>query len=146
MTEPKCKNVLIAAMGLKDGYPAEMSQDRIEMHLADCPDCRSELDELAAIATLLDSQKRQPRTEHIWTAIEARLIGAPVTQNPSTDWNPFMLLGVLLLGYKLVEMIPDGNFGLLFKIMPILLIVAFFGYLKVNPFKINTELRLEGGE
>jgi hypothetical protein len=43
-------------------------------------------------------------------------------------------------------MIPDRDFGLLFKIMPILLVVAFFGYLKVNPFKINTELRLEGEE
>jgi predicted anti-sigma-YlaC factor YlaD len=146
MTNPTCESVFVAAMALADGYQAEMSPNQIEMHLANCPDCRRELDQLAAIATLLDSQKRQPRIEHIWTSIEARLIDAPVTQNPSTAWNPFILLGVLLVCYKLVEMIPDRDFGLLFKIIPILLVVAFFGYLKVNPFKINTELRLEGEE
>jgi hypothetical protein len=51
-----------------------------------------------------------------------------------------------LVGYKLVEMIPDRGFGLLFKLVPIIFVVAAFGYLKVNPFKINTELTLEGGE
>jgi hypothetical protein len=146
MTKPTCKNVLIAAMGMTDGYQAEMSQDRIAIHLANCPDCRRELDQLSAIATLLDSQARQPRVEHIWTGIEARLIVASVTHNASTPGNPFILLGVLLLCYKLFEMIPERNFGLLFKLMPILLMLAFFGYLKVNPFKINPELRLEGGE
>jgi hypothetical protein len=146
MTEPNCKNVLVAAIGLKDGYPAEMSKNQIEMHLANCPDCSRELDQLAAVAILLDSQQRQPRIEHIWKDIEGRLIDAPGTQNTSTGWNPFILLGVLLLGYKLIEMIPDRDFGLLYKLTPILLIVAFFGYLKINPFKISTELRLERGE
>jgi hypothetical protein len=53
------------------------------------------------------------------------------------------MLGLLLLGYKLIEMIPDRDFGLLFKLVPILLTVVVFGYLKENPFKINPELRGE---
>jgi hypothetical protein len=55
-----------------------------------------------------------------------------------------VFLGVLLLGYRLAEMIPDRDFGLVFKLVPVLLVIAAFSYLRENPFKINTELRLEG--
>ena len=145
MTEHECTNVRVAAMAMADGYEAEIPPDRIATHLASCRDCRLELDQLRAVATLLDSQKRQPRTEHLWTAIDQRLTRASAA-TASTTWQPFTLLGLLLVGYKLVEMIPDRDFGLLSKLVPIVFIVAAFSYLKVNPFKINTELRLEGGE
>jgi hypothetical protein len=51
---------------------------------------------------------------------------------------------LLLLGYRLVEMIPDRHLGLLFKLVPILLVIAAFSYLRENPFKINSQLTLEG--
>jgi hypothetical protein len=41
-------------------------------------------------------------------------------------------------------MVPDRDFGFLFKLLPVLLVIAAFSYLRENPFKINTELRLEG--
>ncbi|CAN5768081.1 hypothetical protein BH20ACI3_BH20ACI3_22280 [soil metagenome] len=41
-------------------------------------------------------------------------------------------------------MIPDRHLGLLFKLVPILLVIAAFSYLRENPFKINFELTLEG--
>jgi hypothetical protein len=144
MTEFNCESVCMAAMALADGYQAEVSAEQIEAHLADCADCRQELSQLRALATLLAGQKRQQQSEHIWAGIVRRLPDAP--QNGSQTWQPFALLGVLLLGYKLVEMIPDRDFGLLFKFVPILFVVAAFGYLKENPFKINANLKLEGGE
>lgn len=55
-----------------------------------------------------------------------------------------MVLGVLLLGYRIAEMIPDHDFGLVFKFIPVLFVIVAFGYLRENPFKINTELRFEG--
>jgi hypothetical protein len=55
-----------------------------------------------------------------------------------------MLLGGLLLGYRIVEMLPDRHFGVLFKLVPVLFVLAAFTYLRENPFKIDSELRLEG--
>jgi hypothetical protein len=41
-------------------------------------------------------------------------------------------------------MVPDRSPGWSFKLVPLLLAVAAFVYLRENPFKINAELRLEG--
>jgi hypothetical protein len=144
MTELNCESVCMSAMAMADGYQAEVSAEQIDAHLAGCADCRQELDQLRAVATLLAGQKRQQQNAHIWAGIVRRLPDSP--QSTSQTWQPFALLGVLLLGYKLAEMLPDRDFGLLFKLVPVVLIVAAFGYLKENPFKINAELRLEDGE
>jgi predicted anti-sigma-YlaC factor YlaD len=144
MSELNCESVCIAAMAQADGHQSEVSAEQIEAHLADCPDCRRVINQLRTLASLLAGQKRQQRNEDIWAGLVRRLPDAP--ERTSQTWQPFALLGVLLLGYKLVEMIPDRDFGLLFKLVPVVLIVAAFGYLKENPFKLNAELRLENGE
>jgi len=149
MQKSTCEQIRIAAMAIADGHQTEtteMSSDRVEAHLANCPTCRVEVDQLRAVSALLDMQQRQPQTEHLWARIEMSLPDATLAKKPSSSSYPFKLLGLLLLGYKLFEMIPDRDFGLLFKLIPILFVVAAFGYIKVNPFKINTELALEGGE
>jgi hypothetical protein len=144
MSELNCESICMAAMAMADGYQAEVSAEQIDMHLADCADCRRELGQMRTLETLLAGQKRQQRSEDIWAGVVRHLPDAP--HSTSQTWQPFALLGVLLLGYKLAEMLPDRDFGLLFKLVPVVLIVAAFGYLKENPFKINAELRLDDGE
>jgi anti-sigma factor RsiW len=144
MTKLNCEVVCMAAMAMADGYVSELSADQIEAHLAGCPNCHREVGQLRALASLLDAQERRPRTENVWKRVESRLPQASPTQSTSEAWHPLMLLGVLLLGYRLVEMIPDRHFGFLFKLLPVLLVIAAFSYLRVNPFKIDSELRLEG--
>jgi anti-sigma factor RsiW len=134
----------MAAMAMADGYVSELSSDQIEAHLADCSDCRREVGQLRALSSLLDAQERRPRTENVWQLVERRLPDAAPAQSPSQAWRPFLLLSMLLLGYRIVEMIPDRDFGFLFKLVPVLFVIAAFIYLKENPFKINSELRLEG--
>ncbi|HET9788703.1 MAG TPA: hypothetical protein VFP47_16305, partial [Pyrinomonadaceae bacterium] len=74
---------------------------------------------------------------------ERRLVG---TRSMSTSavlpW--FIFLGALLLGYRLVELIPDRSFSFLYKFLPVLFVIAAFSYLRENPFKINSEITLEG--
>ena len=96
------------------------------------------------LANLLDAQERRERTENVWQRVEKQLPDAAPAQSTSTAWHPFVFLGVLLLGYRMVEMIPDRDFGFIFKLVPVLLVIAAFSYLRENPFKINSELRLEG--
>ena len=144
MTKPNCETVCMAAMAMADGYVSELSSDQIEAHLADCSDCRREVGQLRALSSLLDVQERRQRTENVWKLVERRLPDAASAHSTSQAWQPFLLLGMLLLGYRIVELIPDRDFGLLFKLVPVLLVIAAFIYLKENPFRINPELRLEG--
>jgi hypothetical protein len=134
----------MAAMAMADGYQSELSSSQIEAHLASCAGCRREVGQLRELSTLLDAQQRRQRTESVWNRVEGRLSDVSSEPSASRPWHLFMLLGMLLLGYRILEMVPDRNFGFLFKLVPVLLVIAAFGYLKENPFKIESELRLEG--
>ena len=144
MTKLNCESVCMAAMAIADGYQYELSSEQIEAHLASCSECRREVEQLQALSSLLDAQERRQRTENVWQRIEQELPAAAPAESASQAWHPFLLLGVLLLGYRLVEMIPDRDLGFLFKLVPLLFVIAAFIYLGENPFKIDTELRLEG--
>ncbi|MEP6913790.1 MAG: hypothetical protein ABI923_13600 [bacterium] len=144
MTKLDCESVCMASMAIADGYQPESSSDQIEVHLASCSDCRREVEQLRALSSLLDAQERRQPTENVWQRVERRLPDASPAQSNSQAWHPFMLLSALLLGYRIVEMIPDRDFGFIFKLVPVLFVIAAFSYLRENPFKINSELRLEG--
>ncbi len=144
MNKVDCEIVCMAAMVRADGYVSELSPDRIKAHLAACADCRREVEHLRALSSLLDKQERRPRTENVWKRIEPRLPLAPARQRTSPVFYPFILLSGLLLGYRLIQMIPDRDFGFFFKLVPVLFVIAAFSYLRENPFKIHPELRLEG--
>ncbi len=143
MSDLKCESVSMAAMAIADGYQPELSSQQIEIHLASCANCREELGQLQELSSLLDTQERRLGTETLWLKIERRL---PEVNRTSTSRGSasFMVLGALLLGYRLVELIPDRDFSFLFKFVPVLLVIAAFSYLRENPFKINSELSLEG--
>jgi hypothetical protein len=143
MRELNCESVRMAAMANADGYSA-LPSDEIEAHTKNCPDCRLEIAQLRALSSLLDAQERQPQFADTWTSIAARLPAESGEQSVSPQRHLFLLLGVLLLSYRLVEIIPDRNLDWLFKLLPIIFVVAVFSYLRENPFKINAELRLEG--
>jgi len=134
----------MAAMAIADGYQSDLSVDEIKTHTTTCPDCRQEIQQLQALSSLLDSQKRRPQVANTWTSLEARLPAGPAEQSPALQRYLFPLLGVMLLAYRLVEMLPNRDVIWLFKLLPIILVAAAFIYLRENPFKVNTELRFEG--
>jgi hypothetical protein len=134
----------MSAMAIADGYQSELSSDHIEAHLADCSRCRHEVGQLRLLSGLLDTQERRRRTENVWKLVERGLPDAAPAESTSRAWHPCLILGVLLVGYRIVEMVPERDFGLLFKLVPVVLVIAAFTYLKENPFKIHSELSLEG--
>lgn len=144
MKELNCETVLMAAMAAADGHPTTMESGQVEAHLAVCDDCRSELESLGGLVKLLDSQKRRQSDDDVWSALEPRLV-VHAERLPADDnirmWVP---IGLILLSYKLFEQIPDRHLALVYKLLPLLLVTAVFVYLKQNPFKINTQLKLEG--
>src|SRR5258708_7364596 len=130
MTELSCESVCMAAMAMADGRRSELSSDQIEAHLSSCPGCSREVGELRVLSSLLDAQERRQRTENVWKRVEQRLPDVSPARNTSQAWRQFLLLGVLLLGYRIAEMIPDRDFGFSFKLVPVLFAIAAFSYLK----------------
>lgn len=144
MTKVDCESIRLSAMAREDGYVSDLSADQIESHLVDCSDCRREVQQLRALGDLLDGHTRRQRTEDIWKQVEQHLPNGRFSRNGSRVSRAFVILSVLLLGYRLVQLIPDHHFGIFLKIVPILFVIAAFTYLRENPFKINSELTLEG--
>jgi predicted anti-sigma-YlaC factor YlaD len=136
MNELNCEDVFIAAMAWDDGYPTTLSLVEIESHLENCPTCRREITELRMLSSLLNNQRRKWPSEKMWTAVEQRLQRGPQTV------QLFVLLGVLLVAFKLIELLPQHDMGQLFKLVPALFTAAIFVYLKQNPFKVNPNLKL----
>ncbi len=140
MNEINCEKALLAKMAEMDGEETELSAEQINLHVATCENCRQEIAQMQTADTLLKRQTRHEQTADLWPVIETRLGAKEVAQS---GWKPFALLGALLVAYKVIELLPAQNFGLAFNLVPLVLIVATFVFLKQNPFKINDDLVLE---
>lgn len=137
MKKIDCENVLMAQMSELDGEETELSTEQINLHLMECKTCRQELEQLQTVDKLFKGLMRQEQNADLWMAIEERI----ATKNDSSiSWQPFLLLAILLIVWKLLEMLTVVSFSWLFKLVPLVLIIALFVFLKENPFKINTEL------
>jgi predicted anti-sigma-YlaC factor YlaD len=144
MNEAGCESVCLAIMATLDGREAELTHETIESHLANCPRCREEAEQLRAINGLLAAQERREQTADVWQVVRSRISVHDRQKTTSSTRIPFMVLGFLLFGYWLVELIPRLDLGMMFKVVPVLIVIATFIYVKENPFKINAQLRLEG--
>ena len=140
MNKLNCEDFLMAKMAELDGEKMGVSAEQIELHLANCENCRAELGQMLSLDSLLRRQARCEQDANLWPAIEQRIEAKPPRQ---TKWQPFLFLGAFLVAYKLLEMLPETDLGFAFKIVPVIFIIALFAFLKENPFKINTELILE---
>ncbi len=126
-----------------DGEETDISPAYVSSHLAACDACRQEFEQMQITVNLLKKQKRPELHVNLWTAIEERLV-TKTKAAPEMKWQFFLLLGIFLVAYKLLEMLPETDFGFFFKLTPIVFVAVLFRLLKENPFRIRTELTLEG--
>ena len=143
MATQKCEEVTLAMMAIGDGEKPALTADEVTHHLANCAECSQEIEQLNSLAKLLNAQKRHELSPDLWPTIKERL-GSPAAARRAQKWPAFLVLGLLLVIFKLLEMIPERDLGWLFKLVPLLFVIGVFGYFKENPFKINLELTLEG--
>ena len=140
MKELSCEDVLMTQMAAADGEESAFSTKQLAAHLAACANCQHELKQLQALDQLLAGHTlSEPRVD-LWPAIENR-IGKRTRS--ALGWKPFALIGLLLVIYKLLEMLPARDPGLAFKLVPLVIVALLFVLIKENPFRINTELVLE---
>jgi hypothetical protein len=140
MKEVTCEDVLMSRMAAADGEEPELSKQQLSTHIAGCANCQHELHQFQALDQLLTGHTvSEPRVD-LWPAIENR-IAKPTSA--AFRWQPFALIGLLLVVYKLLEMLPARDLGLAFKLVPLVIVVLLFVFIRENPFRINTELVLE---
>ena len=144
MMEVNCENVRIAAMARADAEALPLPADQVEAHLVTCDTCRLEVGHMREMIRLLGVQNRRQPSETVWPMVERGLAAVP--RNPKAQLTPlpFLFLGIFLSVYKVILMFAEHDLGIAFKLIPVLVVVAVFRYLKENPLKINSELRLEG--
>ena len=138
MKELSCDDVLMAQMAVADGEEIEL--DQLAAHISGCANCQQELSHMQVLDQMLSRHTlSEPRVD-LWPAIENRI--AKPTRS-AVSWQPFALIGLLLVIYKLLEMLPAQDIGMAFKLVPLVIVTFLFVLIKENPFRINTELVLE---
>ena len=138
MKQLSCEDVLMAQMAAADGEEPGFSKDLLVAHVSGCANCQHELKQLQALDQMLAAQTfSEPRVD-LWPAIENRIAKRAVPA-----WQPFALIGLLLVIYKLAEMLPARDPGMALKLVPLVIVGLLFVLIKENPFRINTELALE---
>ena len=140
MKEITCEDVLMSQMAAADCEQPEFSRQQLSTHIAACANCQHELKQSEALDQLLAGHTLSESRVDLWPAIENR-----ITKRTSAafHWRPFALIGLLLVVYKLLEMLPARDLGMAFKLVPLVIVVLLFVFIKENPFRINTELVLE---
>ncbi|NCO39492.1 MAG: hypothetical protein COZ06_10490 [Armatimonadetes bacterium CG_4_10_14_3_um_filter_66_18] len=71
-------------------------RQQVRRHLADCPDCRRELEVLRATAALLAKAPRAKAPVEIWRGIEGALAQAPVRKSARGFLTPRRIAGGLV--------------------------------------------------
>jgi hypothetical protein len=143
MSNIDCEKAVMAMIAELDGEETNISPEHVSSHLAVCDTCRQEFEQMQNSVNLLKKQKRRELSANLWASIEQRLEAKTKTA-PEMKWQVFLLLGSFLVAYKLLEMLPERDFGFFFRFTPIVFVAILFILLKENPFKIKTELTLEG--
>jgi hypothetical protein len=143
MKSDECEETILSLMAIYDGESPFISKKQAARHVIGCEQCQMEIKRQEAAANMLLGQKRRADAVSLWPEIEKRISNKAISK-PIMSRNFFLLLGAILIIYKLLEMIPAQDMDYLFKFIPVVLIAALFYCFKENPFKINTELKLEG--
>jgi predicted anti-sigma-YlaC factor YlaD len=140
MKELSCEDVLMAQMAAADGEELELSKEHLEKHIARCANCQHELKQMHDLDRMLAGHTLSESRVDLWPSIENRIAGRT---RYAIGWQPFALIGLLLVICKLVEMLPTRDLGMAFKLVPLVIVTLLFILIRENPFRINTELVLE---
>ena len=140
MKELSCEDVLMAQMAVADGDEPGFSKEQLVAHIGECVNCRHEMQQSQALDQMLAGHTLSERRVDLWPAIENRIAKR---SSSAIGWKPFALIGLLLVIYKLLEMLPARDPGMAFKLVPLVIVALLFVLIRENPFRINTELVME---
>lgn len=141
MNREECERICLAMMAIADGEQPPSPVPEIEAHLAGCESCRTEVAGMKMLIDELNAQQRREGAESVWPGIAETLKRGHEAGTRADHWPWLLLLGLLLAGYRLIVSTSAWDPGHWFKIVPILLAVTFFIFLRENPFKVSPILQ-----
>lgn len=139
MKELTCETVLMAHMARSDGETPSLSSEHLA-HVENCTNCRRELQHMKLVDEALAGHTLMKPEVELWLPISKRIGRGSLSLS---GWRPFALIGLLLVTFKLLEMLPERDLGLVFKMVPLAIVFSLFLLIKENPFRINSDLILE---
>lgn len=142
--EGYCERARLSAMAIADGEVGPLSVEQLDEHLKSCADCRRELEEQKAAIGLLGQLNRLPVAEDICSRVTATIEKSEIKPDGMAGLGLFIALGLILLVYRIIEVLPGFTLGLVAKLVPMVLVFVFFVLLKENPLKVNQNLGLKG--
>lgn len=143
MSKDFCEKVRISAMAILDGEEPPLSARQVNEHLESCVECRHELEEQRLAAGLLNGKSRRVFAEDVWPRV-ADCIEAKAEPKHPGELPLLVTLSILLVAYKILEVLPGVDAGVIIKLVPLVAVLVFFSLLKQNPLTISQNLRLEG--
>ena len=144
MTHEPCETVRLSALAIHDGEPHALAQDQIEEHIQVCPHCRLSIAGQGEVVRLLHGRKRRSWIADVWPGVAQRMGDGSVGPSAEVPWCPLLVMGTLLLAYKILEVAPGIELPWIVKLFPPVLVLAVFSWLRENPFRISTRLVIKG--
>lgn len=141
MKAMNCDEILMAAMAVSDGEETGLPIAEIKEHIAGCESCGLETAQMELLAQTFANYERREMNADLWPAVSDGIIRSEIAR--LSGKGVLAVVAVLLVAYKLIELVPYETPGHFLKIAPVIMAVALFIFLKENPFKINTELTME---
>jgi anti-sigma factor RsiW len=123
-----CETVRLSAMAIGDGEVPPLPAGEVRAHLCGCEACRQEVMRMDEARDILVPVRRRTLEADLWPGIEGRL------RSRRGVFIPFLLL---LVGYRILEVLPDLDLGVALKIFPLLLAVSLFALIRENPFVLR---------
>jgi hypothetical protein len=115
----ECERIRLELMAALDGEPVPADSDArraSQGHLASCSSCRMWLTELESMTSRFEDVSYPVAQVDLWAAVESRLrpsdAGLTVTY-------PLWLIGVLALGWRVVQLLADLPLPLLHPVVPL---------------------------
>jgi predicted anti-sigma-YlaC factor YlaD len=143
MSKEHCEKIRISTMAILDGEKPLLLADEVDEHTRSCAHCRRELEQQKQTAALLHGQTRRVFAEDLWPTVAASI--EPLSKpNHPRELPLFVMLGLFLLAYKIIGVLPGFHASVLTKLVPLVIVFVFFSLLKQNPLTINQNLRPEG--
>lgn len=140
MSEIECEKIQLAIMAGIDSEASLVSVERIGFHLNACDGCRKQMEEMKTTDQLFERQERLEQDADLWPGIQNQIV---VRRHSKTSWQPFLVVSLLLVAYKLFEMLSHEPPAFAFKLLPLAILIGLFVAIRENPFKVNSELILE---
>lgn len=140
MKELTCEIVLMAHMAKSDGEAPDISNEQLASHVTGCANCRNELKQMELLDEAFAGHTLMKPEVKLWLPISKQISRRTIS---ASGWTPFALIGSLLVTYKVLEMFPERDLGLVFKVVPLAVVFSLFLLIRENPFRINSDLILE---